>query len=221
MKSFFVVLLGLLFCVGIVPAQKNSYNEVFGYLQKYWGGDYSQNFQKYMVRSPDGKRIVYFITKDVMVNHYHRTPTTYGLCGENNIVVVHDELSPLWEAYVVAHEIGHFNAGPAPTKMGKKIEAETDDWLQVSDFLEKQFGKIWVDHVKEICLNNSIQKTVNGRMYREPNLSAIATFKVALAEQGVASSPKDEGVLESFALILANANQTGVSAILLASNYAF
>jgi hypothetical protein len=193
--------------------------EIVAMLRVLWGADFDSNYRKYMLGSMP---VVALIPRMEMIRVANARldgmprdgQVTQGLTlNRERIVVVYDDIAPLFVAKVINHEIGHLqlrNAGLSPNDEEARIRKVID-----TNFFAEIFGQQWLESTIAAVEEKVLPVERDGRVYKGHTPQAVATLYERLGRGGVKVEQNSvhTRILETVVFILANSEE-GLSAAL-------
>ena len=223
--------LGMTICNGIAPTPCSGppaemaarMGEIVATLRILWGEEFDSNYKRYMLGpSP----IVVLIPRREMIRianarldgRPRNGEDTQGLnIDDQKIVVVYDDIPPLFVARSIHHEIGHqqlSNAGLSRNDEEARVRKVVD-----TAFFAKVFGRKWLESTIAALEKRVLPVRREGRVYNGHTPEAVAEFYLRLQKRGVnvERSMVNDRIVENLVFILTN-NEESLSAALAADD---
>ena len=225
--------LGMTICNGIAPTPCSGppaemaarMGEIVETLRTLWGEEFDSNYKRYMLGpSP----IVVLIPRREMIRianarldgRPRNGEDTQGLnIDDQKIVVVYDDIPPLFVARSIHHEIGHQQLRNAGLSRNDE-EARVRKVVDVA-FFTKVFGRQWVDSTIAALEKKVVPVRRQGRVYNGYTPEAVAELYSRLQkyELKVERSMVNDRIVENLVFILTNTEES-LSAALAADDSA-
>ena len=223
--------LGMTICNGIAPTPCSGppaemaarMGEIVETLRTLWGEEFDSNYKRYMLGpSP----IVVLIPRREMIRianarldgRPRNGEDTQGLnIDDQKIVVVYDDIPPLFVARSIHHEIGHQQLRNAGLSRNDE-EARVRKVVDVA-FFTKVFGRQWVESTIAALEKRVVPVRRQGRVYNGYTPEAVAELYSRLQkyELKVERSMVNDRIVENLVFILTN-NEESLSAALAADD---
>ena len=197
------------------PAEKRG--EIVSLLRIVWRQDFDSNYQKYMLgASPT----VILIPRDEMIKiaaarldgRRRDGETIQGLtigdAPNVKIVVVYDDIAPLFVAKSISHEIGHLEL--RDKRLSRNSEEAHVRKVVDTGFFERVFGRRWLETTVTLLKKKVIMVEKNRRRYQGYTPEAIETFYQQLRKAGieVEKTPLHDEIVASVVFILTNSEKS-------------
>jgi hypothetical protein len=201
------------------PERTRKLEEIVAMLRVLWGADFDSNYRKYMLGSMP---VVSLIPRVEMIRVANARldgmprdgQVTQGLTlNRERIVVVYDDIAPLFVAKAINHEIGHLqlrNAGLSPNDEEARIRKVID-----TNFFAEIFGQQWLESTIAAVEDKVLPVERDGRVYKGHTPQAVAALYERLEREGVKIERNSvhTRILETVVFIMANSEE-GLSAAL-------
>jgi hypothetical protein len=197
--------------------------EIVETLRVLWGEEFDSNYKRYMLGpSPT----VVLIPRKEMIRIANARidgrprdgEVTQGLnIDYQKIVVVYDDIPPLFVARSIHHEIGHqqlSNTGLSRNDEEARVRKVVD-----TAFFAKVFGRKWLESTIAALEKRVLPVRRQGRVYNGHTPEAVAEFYLRLQKRGVnvERSMVNDRIVENLVFILTN-NEESLSAALAADD---
>jgi hypothetical protein len=193
--------------------------EIVAMLRIAWKGEFESKYQKYMlgpnptvVLIPRGEMIK--IADARLDGRRTDGATTQGVTfGRERSFVVYDDISAFFVAKSINHEIGHLEL------RGRQLSRHDEEAriLKVSDtdFLERIFGREWLQATTAAVKKKVLPVKVKGRVYSGYTPQAVQEIYNRLRAGGttIKRNSLHTQILESLVLTLANSEENLSSAL--------
>jgi hypothetical protein len=204
------------------PDSTEKLREVVALLRIVWGKDFESNYPNFLL-GPTPK--VVLIPRKEMIRiaearldgRQRDGSTTQGLTiGEPpnvKIVVVYDDIAPLFVARSIIHEIGHLEL------RGKRLSRNREEAyvrkIVDTDFFEKAFGRQWLKTTVAALRKKVEARKKNGRQYQGYTTEAVEVFYQSLEKAGtsIARTPLHDGIIATLVFILTNSERDLLAAL--------
>ena len=185
-------------------------------LRILWGEDFDSNYGRYMLGpSPT----VTLIPREEMIKiaaaeldgRRRDGKTTNGLTmGEEpnvKIVVVYDDIAPLFVARSINHEIGHLQLRDQGFSRNRE-EAHVRKIVDTG-FFEKVFGREWFETTVAALKKKVLTVEKNGRLYEGYMPEAVEVFYQHVRNAGVRieRTPLHDGIVANLVFIFTNSEE--------------
>jgi hypothetical protein len=207
------------------PEQKTvgKMRDVVATLRVLWGEEFDANYRKYIVGTPP---IVVLIPRMEMIRianarldgRSRNGEATQGLNINNErIVVVYDDIAPLFVAQSINHEIGHLQLREA--KLSRNDEEARVRKVVETEFFVKLFGRQWLESTVAAIEKKVLPVEKNGRVYKGYTPDAVTELYKRLKEAGakIERTRVHDRILETLVFILTN-NEESLSGALAADD---
>jgi hypothetical protein len=214
--------LGMTICNGIAPTPCSGppaemaarMGEIVETLRTLWGEEFDSNYKRYMLGpSP----IVVLIPRREMIRianarldgRPRNGEDTQGLnIDDQKIVVVYDDIPPLFVARSIHHEIGHQQLRNAGLSRNDE-EARVRKVVDVA-FFTKVFGRQWVESTIAALEKRVVPVRRQGRVYNGYTPEAVAELYSRLQkyELKVERSMVNDRIVENVVFILTNTEES-------------
>ena len=214
--------LGMTICNGIAPTPCSGppaemaarMGEIVETLRTLWGEEFDSNYKRYMLGpSP----IVVLIPRREMIRianarldgRPRNGEDTQGLnIDDQKIVVVYDDIPPLFVARSIHHEIGHQQLRNAGLSRNDE-EARVRKVVDVA-FFTKVFGRQWVESTIAALEKRVVPVRRQGRVYNGYTPEAVAELYSRLQkyELKVERSMVNDRIVENLVFILTNTEES-------------
>jgi len=182
-------------------------------LRKLWGAEFDSNYRKYMLGAMP---IVNLIPRAEMIRVANARldgrprdgQDTQGLTiNRERIVVVYDDIAPLFVAKAINHEIGHLElriAGLSPNDEEARIRKVVD-----TKFFAEIFGQQWLESTIAAVEEKVLPVERDGRVYKGHTPQAVAALYERLERGGVKveRNTVHTRILETVVFILTNTEE--------------
>ena len=183
-------------------------------LRVLWGEEFDSNYKKYMLGpSPTvvliPRREMIRIADARLDGRPRNGKITQGLnISYQKIVVVYDDIAPLFVAKSIHHEIGHQqlrNAGLSPDDEEARVRKVVD-----TAFFAKIFGRQWLESAIAALEKKVLPISRQGRVYNGHTPEAVAELYLRLQRAGVnvERSKVHDRILETLVFILTNTEES-------------
>lgn len=197
--------------------------EIVATLRALWGKEFDPNYRKYMLGSLP---IVVLVPRVEMIRVANAQldgrardgQVTQGLTiNREKIVVVYDDIAPLFVAQAINHEIAHLqlrNEGLSPHDEEARIRKVVD-----TDFFARIFGQQWLQSTIAAIEEKVLPVERDGRIFMGHTPQAVTELYERLERGGmkVERNTVHTRILETLVFILTNTEE-GLSAALNASD---
>lgn len=197
--------------------------EIVGMLRVLWGDQFDSNYKTYMLGPAPA---VVLIPRTEMIRIANARPdgkprdgvTTQGLnINDEKIVVVYDDIAPLFVARSINHEIAHQqlrDARLSPNDEEARVRKVVD-----TAFLARVFGRKWLESTTDALEKKVLPVERKGRVYRGHTPQAVAEMYDRIRSGGVnlERSAIHDRILENIVFILMN-SEKALSAALTADD---
>ena len=195
------------------PEMAAKMKEVVGILRVLWGDQFDSNYRKYMLGPMP---TVVLIPRAEMIRIANARPdgtsrngeSTQGLnLNDERIVVVYDDIAPLFVARTINHEIGHQDmrdAGLSPNDEEARVRKVVD-----TAFFARVFGRRWLESTVAALEKRVTPVERNGRVYRGHTPQAVAEMYNRVKSGGVTleRSTIHDLILENLVFVLTNTEE--------------
>jgi hypothetical protein len=188
--------------------------EIVAILRFLWDDQFDANYKKYMLGpSP----LVVLIPRTEMIRIANARPDgksrngeqTQGLnINDERIVVVYDDVAPLFVARSINHELGHQQlraAGLSPNDEEARVRKVVD-----TDFFTRVFGRRWLESTVAALKKKVLPVKKQGRVYMGHTPQAVAEMYDRIKAGGINidRSPLHDRILENLVFILTNSEES-------------
>lgn len=197
------------------PAQESAgkIREVVATLRVAWGEEFDANYRKYIVGTPP---IVVLIPRVEMIRianaridgRARNGAVTQGLgINYERIVVVYDDIAPLFVARSINHEIGHLQLRDA--KLSTNDEEARVRKVVDTAFLAKVFGRKWLESTVAAIEKKVLPVEKNGRVYKGYTPEAVTELYTRLKQAGanIERTRLHDRIVETLVFILTNSEE--------------
>jgi hypothetical protein len=196
-------------------------------LRVLWGKEFDSNYKKYMVgASPtvvlisraemirianarlDGRPRNGEVTQGLTIG------VTQGLTtNHERIVVVYDDIAPLFVAHTINHEIGHLQLRDA--RLSRNDEEARVRKVVDTAFFVRVFGQQWLESVITAMEKKVLPAEKYGHVYSGHTPQAVAEMYNRLQEGGVhvERTALHDRILETVVFILTNSEESLAAAL--------
>ena len=188
--------------------------EIVATLRVLWGDEFDANYRKYIVGTPP---IVVLIPRTEMIRianarldgRSRNGEATQGLnINDERIVVVYDDIAPLFVAQSINHEIGHLQLRDA--KLSRNDEEARVRKVVDTAFLVKIFGRQWLESTVAAIERRVLPVERNGRVYKGYTPDAVTELYKRLKKDGakIERTSVHDRILETLVFILTNSEES-------------
>ena len=189
--------------------------EIVMTLRVLWGEEFDSNYKRYMLGRPSP--IVFLIPRREMIRianarldgRPRNGEVTQGLnIDDQKIVVVYDDIPPLFVARSIHHEIGHQqlrDTGLSPNDEEARVRKVVD-----TAFFAKVFGRQWLESTIAALENKVLPVRRQGRVYNGHTPQAVAEFYLRLQKREVnfERSMVNDRIVENLVFIFTNTEES-------------
>jgi hypothetical protein len=197
--------------------------EVVATLRVLWGDEFDTNYGNYIVGTPP---IVVLIPRMEMIRianarldgRSRNGEFTQGLnINDERIVVVYDDIAPLFVAQSINHEIGHLQLKDA--NLSRNDEEARVRKVVDTAFFAKVFGGQWLESTIAAIEKKTLPVEKNGHVYKGYTPAAVTELYKRLKKAGanIERTRVHDRILETLVFILTN-NEESLSEALAADD---